>query len=50
VANPLAAALEISLEGQRRKGSALHGGRSPATTPPNPALLEQLRALGYVEP
>ena len=50
VTEPLAAALQLALDAQRSKGSALHGGKAPATTPPDPALLEQLRALGYVEP
>jgi arylsulfatase len=50
VMQPLAAALQLALDAQRSKGSALHDGQTPATTPPDPALLEQLRALGYVEP
>jgi len=49
VTEPLAAALQLTLDAQRSKGSALHDGRLPATTPPDPELLEQLRALGYVE-
>jgi arylsulfatase len=49
VTEPLAAALQLALDAQRSKGSALHGGQPPATTPPDPVLLEQLRALGYVE-
>ena len=49
VTEPLAAALQLALDAQRSKGSALRDGRAPATTPPDPVLLEQLRALGYVE-
>jgi arylsulfatase len=49
VTEPLAAALQLALDAQRRKGSALHDGQPPATTPPDPELLEQLRSLGYVE-
>jgi hypothetical protein len=49
VTEPLAAALQLALDAQRSKGSALRGGQPPATTPPDPVLLEQLRALGYVE-
>lgn len=49
VTEPLAAALQLTLDAQRSKGSALHDGRLPATTPPDPVLLEQLRALGYLE-
>jgi arylsulfatase A-like enzyme len=46
----LAAALELTLDAQRRKGSALRDGQETATTPPDPELLQHLRALGYVEP
>ena len=49
VTEPLGAALQLALDAQRSKGSALHGGHRPATTPPDPVLLEQLRSLGYVE-
>ena len=49
VTEPLAAALRLTLDAQRSKGSALHDGRLPATTPPDPVLVEQLRALGYLE-
>jgi len=45
----LAAALRLALDAERRKGAALHDGQAPVLTPPDPALLEQLRALGYVE-
>ena len=50
VTEPLAAALQLTLAAQREKGSALHDGQAPATTPSDPELLEQLRALGYLEP
>jgi arylsulfatase A-like enzyme len=50
VMGPLAAALRLALDAQRRKGSELHGGKAPAITPSDPKLLEQLRALGYLEP
>ncbi|HEY8154043.1 MAG TPA: sulfatase-like hydrolase/transferase, partial [Myxococcota bacterium] len=50
VTQPLAAALSLALDAQRRKASELHDGKAPATTPPDPELLEQLRALGYLEP
>jgi arylsulfatase A-like enzyme len=50
VVEPLSAALEAALDAQRRKGAELRDRRAPATTPPDPALLEQLRALGYAEP
>jgi arylsulfatase A-like enzyme len=49
VVEPLSAALQIALDAQRSKGAQLHGGQPPATTPPDPKLLEQLRALGYAE-
>ena len=49
VTEPLSAALQLTLDAQRSKGSALHDGHLPATTPPDPVLLEQLRALGYLE-
>jgi arylsulfatase A-like enzyme len=50
VTEPLASALQLALDAQRRKGSELHDGQAPATTSPDPVLLEQLRALGYLEP
>ena len=49
VTDQLSAALAATLDAQRRKGAALRGGAPPATTLPDPALLEQLRALGYIE-
>lgn len=49
VTGRLAAALQLTLDAQRSKGSALHDGQAPATTLPDPVLLERLRALGYVE-
>jgi hypothetical protein len=49
VTQQLSSALQIALDAQRRKAFELRGGEPPATTPPDPALLEQLRALGYVE-
>jgi arylsulfatase len=50
VVGPLSAALQLALDAQRSRGAELHGGQAPATTQPNPKLLEQLRALGYLEP
>ncbi len=48
-AEQLTAALKLRLDAQRRRGASLRGGAPPATTPPNPEMLEQLRALGYVD-
>ena len=49
VAEQLSASLQLALAAQRRKGAELHVGEAPAATPQDPALQEQLRALGYVE-
>ncbi len=49
VTEPLAAALQLALDAQRSKGSVLQDGQAPATTPADPVLVEQLRALGYLE-
>ena len=49
VTEQLAAELKLLLDAQRRRGASLRGGAVPATTPPDPEVLEQLRALGYVE-
>lgn len=45
----LTAQLRLTLAAQRRRGASLRGGALPATTPPNPEVLEQLRALGYID-
>jgi arylsulfatase len=43
----LAGALRAALEAQRRRGAELRGPDAPAPRAPDPALAEQLRALGY---
>jgi hypothetical protein len=45
----LASTLEAALAEQRRHGLALRGPNSHPTTPTDPALVEQLRSLGYVD-
>jgi arylsulfatase len=49
VTNRLAAALAGARETQQRRAFELRGGETPPATAPDPALREQLRALGYVD-
>ena len=49
VVRQLGAARDKSLAAQRQKGAALLAGTAPKITAPDADLLEQLRALGYVE-
>ena len=45
-----AALLAQEAETRRERGEALRGGDVPRTREADPALLQQLRALGYLEP
>jgi arylsulfatase len=49
VTEQLAAELKASLEKQRQRGMVLRAGEAPTTTPANPRLREELKALGYVD-
>ena len=44
----LSALLEREFSALAERGRALRGGEEPATRPEDPAILEQLKALGYV--
>jgi arylsulfatase A-like enzyme len=45
----LASDLRATVAAQRERGAILRAGEEPTTTPPDPHLREQLKALGYVE-
>jgi arylsulfatase len=45
----LTAELKLMLDAQRRRGASLRGGAPSATASPSPAVLDQLRELGYID-